>query len=88
MARPIITTQTFTERVIYAIEHVLYDGNLELQVLETDTIGSLMLDSLQKIEVLMQVEADLRLTINDTCLEDIDDMTVVEFAKHLAEHIQ
>jgi acyl carrier protein len=86
MARPLITTEDFTEAVINAMKQVLYDGNLE--VFETDTIRSLMMDSMQKIEVLMQVEADLRLTINDTCLEDIDDMTVVEFAKHLAEHIQ
>jgi acyl carrier protein len=86
MARPLITTEDFTEAVINAMKQVLYDGNL--LVFETDTIRSLMMDSMQKIEVLMQVEADLRLTINDTCLEDIDDMTVVEFAKHLSEHIQ
>lgn len=53
----------------------------------TDTIQSLGMDEMHKIEALMDIESALRVTFNDMCLENIDHMTVVEFAKHISAYI-
>lgn len=53
----------------------------------TDTIQSLGMDEMLKIEALMDIESALRVTFNDMCLENIDQMTVVEFAKHISAYI-